>query len=78
MSDYRLSFVIDDMAGQDFPAKLGALNLAVRWLNIQRIRFRAKRFGKVLVLSRLWKKLDVLIDISGYSQSDVPFWNQQY
>lgn len=65
--DFRFCFVIDDKAGQDFPAKFGPLNYAVRWANIQKILQNAKRHGEVLVLSKLWDKLDVLVDVSGYS-----------
>lgn len=67
MGDYRFHFVIDDKAGQDFPAKFGTLNYIVRRANIQRILHGANKYGKVLVLSKLWDRLDVLIDISGYS-----------
>lgn len=30
IADYRFHFVIDAMAGQDFPAKLGVINYALR------------------------------------------------
>lgn len=65
--DYRFHFVIDDKAGRDFPAKFGALNHLARRVNIQRILHRANKYGQVLLLSSLWDRLDVLIDISGYS-----------
>ena len=67
MRDYRFYFVIDDRAGEDFPAKAGVLNHAVRRARILGIFYRANKRGKVYRLSRLWNKLDVLIDISGYA-----------
>ena len=65
--DFRFHFVIDDKSGRDFPAKFGPLNYAVRWANTQKILRNAQQHGEVLALSRLWDKLDVLVDVSGYS-----------
>ena len=67
LGNYRFHFVIDDKAGQDFPAKFGGLQLAFRNVNIHRIIRNAKRYGEVLTLSKLWDKMDVLVDVSGYS-----------
>lgn len=67
ISDYRFRFVIDDKAGRDFPARFGPVNHIVRWINIRRILHRAKKRGQVLTLSRIWDRMDVMIDISGYS-----------
>lgn len=67
IDDYRFHFVIDDQAGQDYPAKLGIVNYILRWANIRRIFYGAKKKGEVLLLSKLWDELDVLIDVSGYS-----------
>lgn len=67
ISDYRFHFVVDDKAGRDFPARFGPANYILRWINIQRILYRAKKRGQVLALSRIWDKMDVMIDISGYS-----------
>lgn len=67
MDKYRFHFVIDDKAGQDFPAKYGVLNYVVRWISMQKTLYNASRHGEVLILSKLWDKLDVLIDVSGYS-----------
>ena len=67
LEDYRFHFVIDDKAGQDFPAKLGALQVAFRAVNTKKILRNAQQHGEVLALSKLWDKLDVLIDVSGYS-----------
>lgn len=65
--DFRFHFVIDDKSGRDFPAKFGPLNYAVRWANTQKILRNAQQHGEVLALSKLWDKLDVLVDVSGYS-----------
>lgn len=67
VSDYRFHFVVDDKAGEDFPAKFGALQIALRSANIRKILRNAQQYGEVLALSRLWDRLDVLIDVSGYS-----------
>lgn len=67
VSAYRFHFVVDDKAGRDFPARFGPVNYILRWINIQRVLRRAKKRGKVLTLSRIWDKMDVMIDISGYS-----------
>lgn len=67
ISDYRFRFVIDDKAGRDFPARFGPVNHILRWINIQRILRRAKKRGQVLTLSRIWDRMDVMLDISGYS-----------
>lgn len=69
IADYRFHFVIDDMAGQDFPAKLGVINYALRWGNTRKLIHRARKHGEVLALSRIWDKMDVLIDVSGYSMT---------
>ena len=67
LENYRFHFVIDEKAGQDFPAKLGALQIAFRAANAQKILHSARKYGEVLALGKLWKKLDVVIDVSGYS-----------
>lgn len=67
IENYRFHFVLDDKAGMDFPAKYGVANYAFRWIKIQKILRNAKTGGEVLALSQLWDKLDVLIDVSGYS-----------
>ena len=67
VSDFRFHFVVDDKAGEDFPAKFGALQIALRSANIRKILRNAQQYGEVLALSRLWDRLDVLIDVSGYS-----------
>ena len=64
---YRFHFVIDDKAGQDFPAKFGALQVAFRAVNTKKILRNAQQHGEVLALSKLWDKLDLLVDVSGYS-----------
>lgn len=67
MNEYRFHFVIDDKAGQDFPARFGVVNYALRWINIQKMLYQARRHGEVLSLGKIWDRIDVLIDISGYS-----------
>ena len=67
LEKYRFHFVIDEKVGQDYPAKFGALNMAVRAVNTQKILRNARQHGEVLALSKLWDKLDVLVDVSGYS-----------
>lgn len=67
LESFRFHFVIDDKAGQDFPTKFGAPQVAFRNANIRKILRNAQRHGEVLALSKLWDKLDVLIDVSGYS-----------
>ena len=67
LESYRFHFVIDDKAGQDFPTRFGAPQMAFRNANIRKILRNAQRHGEVLALSKLWDKLDVLIDVSGYS-----------
>lgn len=67
LEKYRFHFVIDDKAGQDFPAKFGVLQVVFREANAKKILRNARQHGEVLVLSKLWDKLDVLIDVSGYS-----------
>ena len=59
--DFRFHFVIDDKAGVDFPAKFGPLNQAARWVNMQKTIRNARQYGDVLVLSKLWDQLDVLV-----------------
>ena len=67
LDNYRFHFVVDDMAGQDFPAKFGAPQIAWRYYKIRKILRAAKKNGEALALSDIWNKLDVLIDVSGYS-----------
>ena len=67
IENYRFHFVIDDKAGLDFPAKFGALQVAMRSASIRKILKNAQQHGDVLALSKLWDELDVLIDVSGYS-----------
>lgn len=67
MQDYRFRFVIDERAGEDFPAKFGPLQYFLRRLSIQKILYRANKKGEVLPLGRLWDQMDVLVDISGYA-----------
>ena len=67
LENYRFHFVVDDKAGQDFPTKFGAPQVAYRNANIRKILRSAQKNGEVLALSKLWDKLDVLIDVSGYS-----------
>lgn len=67
IGDYRFHFVIDDKAGRDFPARFGPVNHVLRWARIQGILYKANKRGKVPALSRIWDRMDVMIDISGYS-----------
>lgn len=67
LENYRFHFVIDDKAGQDFPTKFGTPQVIFRNANIRKILRNAQKHGKVLTLSKLWDKLDMLIDVSGYS-----------
>lgn len=65
-ADYRFNFVYDDLAIYDYPIKYGALGKIKR-------RMDGKKLGKgidkynVLHLSNVWNKIDLMIDISGYS-----------
>lgn len=66
--DFRFHFVFDDLVAYDYPAKYGPLNYVKRWNDIRVVKNRiAKNRYPVPLLSKIWDKLDVLVDVSGYS-----------
>lgn len=65
-ADYRFTFVYDDLAVCDFPIKYGFVGKLKRRMDSKIISDRIAAYN-VPKLSDLWDKLDVLIDISGYS-----------
>lgn len=64
--DYRFNFVYDDLALYDYPIQYGVVGKIKRRMDSRRISGRIERYN-VLHLSNIWEKIDVLIDVSGYS-----------
>ena len=67
-NDYRFHFVFDDVAVYDYPVKYGGLINVKRWAENTIVKTRiVKNRYPVAYLSAIWDRIDVMIDISGYS-----------
>ena len=66
-SDYRFTWVFDDESYEDYPPKMGFIGLLYRKQRMKkRCREVLKGNDKVLPLSKVWPRINVLVDVSGY------------
>lgn len=64
--DYKFHFVYDDLALYDYPVRYGVVGMAKRKVDDIVMHTKMKQ-RHAMQLSKVWKQIDVLIDISGYA-----------
>lgn len=64
--EYRINFVYDDLALRDYPVRYGIAGKIKRDIDCITMQRKISKYN-VPNLSDIWNKIDVMIDVSGYS-----------
>ena len=66
--DYKFNFVYDDLAMRDYPIRYGFAGKIKRSMDKKKIGAQIDKYNAPY-LSDIWDKIDVLVDVSGYSRT---------